>query len=665
MPNLADAKDGILIKNRYKLLSDKRIPDFDTPSAKAFEVADLKNSSGHPLFALVCNPKVLPRYSLIRSIRNFNQKGLIPYIEHDTVFFPPEDRNLFVVVYEKPLGGKVMPDTNSEISPINELDFINNLAKPLVSALYELDLKGESHRAIRPNNLFYMDKDKKEIVLGDCITASPGYDQPAFCEPIESIMCHPEGRGPGKYNEDLYAFGVTVFTLISGRNKLSRLSDSQILDLKIERGSYSAIVGDTKVSLGMIEFLKGVLADNIEQRWTIKDVELWVNGRRLSPIQSKADKRASAPFSFDNKDYYTARLLAIALLKNHEGAIEIIKNGKLEVWLKRCLQENKKADQIKEIVEEISARENNIKSQNDIILAKVCMLLDPKAPIRYKTVSTTVEGFGFYLFKALAVGENIKPLVEIIQRNIVQDWYAVQEKYVYASKFASLRNYIDREDLGFGIERCLYELCEYAPCLSKIIDHSYILDVGSIVEELDKVAKKQDYKSWPIDRHIIAFVSAHCGNKVESYLISLNSSNPSEVAVGLLGMISFLQWHFHRDPLYNLTSWVGSLMAPVIKRYHSRVRRKIMEKEIHKLVRKGLVYDLFSFLDNNEEITDDAKSFARAKQEYAAAEKEIYNIENRKKEREEDAITFGHQVAAITSFGVAVITILIMFISKF
>ena len=658
--------EGIILKSRYKILSDKRLLDLDTPSAKAYEVLDLRaNSNSRPVFALVCNPKILPRYSVIKSIRNFTQKGLIPYVDHGTVFFIPENRSLFVIIYEKPLGGKVFPNPNGENSPINELDFINNYAKSLISALYELDLKGETHRSIRPDNLYYMDKEKKEMVLGDCVSSPPAYDQPAFCETIESIMCHPEGRGDGKYNEDIYSFGVTIFTLINGKNKLAKLTSSQILDLKIERGSYTAIVGDAKISLAMIEILKGTLADNIEQRWNVKDLELWINGRRLSPVQSKAEKKSLIAFVFEEKEFFSTRALAMAFLKNPERAIDPIKNGKLEVWFKRGVQDNKKADSLKEIIEDAMVRDSNPKTQNEIMVTRTCMLLDPKAPIRYKSVCTTVDGFGYYLYKALTSGENIKVLVEMIERNFVQDWYSVQEKYVYANKFASLKNFIAREDLGYGVERCLYELCEYAPCLSKIVETGYVYEIERLPYELDKSAKKQDYKSWPVDRHIIAFILKHCGNKVESYINSLNSTNPSEVAVGMLGIISFLQWHYHKEPLYNLTSWVGSLMAPVIRRYHSRARRKIMEKEIHKLVRKGLIYELFNFLDNNEEITDDAKSFAKARYEYAEATKEIFSLENRKKERDLEAIDFGHQIAAMVSLVIAVITILIMFISRF
>ena len=50
---------------------------------------------------------------------------------------------------------------------------------------------GLTHRAIRPDNLFFLDEAREILVMGDCVTAPAGFHQPPLLEPIERTMASP------------------------------------------------------------------------------------------------------------------------------------------------------------------------------------------------------------------------------------------------------------------------------------------------------------------------------------------------------------------------------------------------------------------------------------------------------------------------------------------
>jgi hypothetical protein len=46
-----DRRDNMILNGRYKIVGSAPLPDFDTPTARAFRVEDLDNSDVEPLFA--------------------------------------------------------------------------------------------------------------------------------------------------------------------------------------------------------------------------------------------------------------------------------------------------------------------------------------------------------------------------------------------------------------------------------------------------------------------------------------------------------------------------------------------------------------------------------------------------------------------------------------
>jgi hypothetical protein len=122
------------------------------------------------------------------------------------------------------------------------------------------------------------------------------------------------------------------------------MEDEQILQTKIERGSYPALVGQVRLPLAITEVVRGLLVDDSRQRWTVNDLDLWLSGRRLSPKQPQVARRAARPLEFQGQDLWFARTAARALGRNPAVSTPIIENGELDKWLRRSLGDDARAD---------------------------------------------------------------------------------------------------------------------------------------------------------------------------------------------------------------------------------------------------------------------------------------------------------------------------------
>jgi hypothetical protein len=228
------------------------------------------------------------------------------------------------------------------------------------------------------------------------------------------------------------------------------------------------------------------------------------------------------------------------------------------------------------------------------------------------------------------------------------------------TQLKGVRSSLRQTQPGFGVERCLYELNPDLPCLSPIILSNYVLDIEELLPALDAASKRVDTKTWPADRHIVAFVAARFKFDVDKQINALNSAQADTSALGLLSMLAVLQWKMGPDAVFGLSGWLGGLVAPIINSYHNREVRKKLEKEVPKLVRKGSLPDLYNLLDDVEERQKDLDGFAWAKAEYAGADQEIQDLQNDTSIRETQALKLGRQTAAVMSVMIGLITICIL-----
>jgi len=119
----------------------------------------------------------------------------------------------------------------------------------------------------------------------------------------------PSGRGAGSLADDLYALGVLIAVLLSGGNPCAEMSDEEIVQSKINRGSFATLLSSRRFSLPCTEALRGLLCDEAEERWSVSNLEFWANGRHLSPKQPLLPGKAPRPFVVKGRDYWNLKAL--------------------------------------------------------------------------------------------------------------------------------------------------------------------------------------------------------------------------------------------------------------------------------------------------------------------------------------------------------------------
>lgn len=645
--------DTIVIKDKYRLYFDSPLSDLSLSHSKAYKVEQIGDNS-RKLFAYICTHKLSNRLDLAPKLKNIKNARLLPYIDHDIIYRDSDNQSYVAIIYERPLGGRVANTIKSKITPIKEIDYINKFFRPLFKTIQELFAQNITHRSIRPTNMFYMDEAKTQLVFGDFLTTPPAYEQPTLYETIGSSMCIKEGRGEGSKADDLYSFGASLLFFIFGRNNLSHLSDIEIINTKIKKGSYAALIQEDKVYVSLIELLRGLLNDNEEQRWTIGSIEAWLHGRRLNNIQSKSIKRSQRAFVFNDIEYNTAKDIALAFSRNWSEAVKMMNNEKLEIFLRRGLEDNSTANLLQKISSEVNFRHKDQSVREDLWVANVCVLLDKEAPIRYKGINFYPEGLGTIVAAGFAGDLDFKLIQEILQRDVVTIQISKINDNKLVSKLKILPIYLSKRDLGNGMERVLYELNPRLSCQSPLISSQHPKDISFIVKSLEKVANQVDNKKWPLDRHVVAYIASHFTAKSIDEISAINSPNIAVSTTGMFNLLSILQWEFGPINAYNLCKWLENFIIPLIDTYNNREKRIRLKGELPKVIQNGNISDLLDLLNNAQEKEADIAAFNEAKAEYSIVSNTINHLENDIEKRKAEYLTFGNQIASIISFTIAI-----------
>ncbi len=359
------------------------LPNLDTPSAKAYEVED-RRDLGRRLFGLVCTPGLPTRTNVMNALKDDEFFGIMPLVEWDSADWPLLDQHTMFVIYEMPRGGRILDAMEAGIHKLNEYDFPRRIMEPLVNGVRAMDAVDHPHRSINPANVFFMDEAMTIVVLGDCATVPPGYDQPMLFKTIERAMAGRGGRGRGGFPDDVYALGVTLVMLMLGYNPVAKLSDEDMLAAKMEQGSYAAICGNARLPIPLLEPLRGMLNDNVEERWGLDQLKGWLEGQKQPSLRQIPIIKYDFPYRFEGRDHISPRTLSRALSRHREKALTAINDDALIGWLRKGVKDSGRADGIKATLETAALHKDEPQGSDDFIISRACMVLDPKAPIHFK-----------------------------------------------------------------------------------------------------------------------------------------------------------------------------------------------------------------------------------------------------------------------------------------
>lgn len=647
--------DPIVLRERIEIDPDRPLPDFNLQNAAAYAAKARRENQGE-LIAYACDPRIPHRHDDLETMRGFSTGGLMRFVEWGVVTWRPLNRRLAVVVYEKPAGGRVSAQPSDTIEPLSDDAITRNFLVPAMAVLRDMSARGVPHRAIRPDNLFYSDTNKRHIILGDALTAPAGLNNPTFCETLEQGMADPVARGRGGVSDDLYAIGVCVIFLLLGRNPVHDMPAVELLERKIAMSSYATLTAGARIQMNMVELLRGLLADEPRDRWSVREVELWIGGRRLTPKQAKLPAKAARPLTIAGRDHDNVRSAADALGRNWLVAGEVVRSQDFDNWIRRSLTDERVTDAVNKVVGSQNTLAKTPESENARLVTRACMALDPNAPLRHKGFSCHVDGVGPALAMQFEREDTRQKVADFINGKFIGAWMSLQTRSrsdlneMYGV-FDKLPVPLNMGGVGFGIERVLYELNKHLHCLSPLIEPFFVTTIDRLIPAIEGAAKGRDRPRSPVDRHIAAFAASRSQDVDERFLrpLSANNQTGTEQTLAALSLLGRIQVMAKNGPAPTLAAWFAELMEPAVNSFHNLKQRKAIEASVARAAETGMLMELQSIYADQKSIQRDQQGYAQAQQEHRYCGAQIEQLTLELNNREHMATELGEQVAAVAS----------------
>jgi hypothetical protein len=569
------------------------------------------------------------------------------------------------VICPAPPGPPLWPDEQPAIKPWGEAELLQTVLRPAALALEALRLRGLTHRAIRPNNIF---RAPGQIAVLGCAWASPPAAlQPAAFEPPYMAMCLPAGRGEGSIADDVYALGVTLLALALGRLPWAGLAEEELIRRKLALGSYAALTQDTRLPAGLAELLRGMLAEEPEHRPppSVLADPASARGRRVAVRPVRTAQRA---LEMRGGPIWDARSLAYAIARDPAGGARLLRMGVVEHWLRRGLDDASLAARIEELVRRRNAEGSvNEGYANALLVMRAIAVLDPLAPPCWDGLALWPDGLGPALAAAAApeaeshdrAGDEAAPtpamarqLADLIAAEIWADWQALrgEDEAALALRAAvrRQRTLLLRSGWAEGMARLRYELNPLLPCRSPVLGGRLVVRIGEVLPALEAALQEAKPRSGVVlDREMVAFIAARQPNGLEAELAPLADGMPPERAVmAQLRLLAALQVKLRAGLLPALAAALAESAKPALDSWRSRTRRAAKETALAKAAATGDLAALVAVLDDRAAREADAAGLRQAMAQAARIDAELAALAEGAPARAGQARAFGRDIAA-------------------
>jgi len=653
---MTDEQNLGVLRSRYKVLLQHPLPHMDSGENKAYKVDDLRDSN-NILYAVVLASGVPFRDNLVETITAKNTSGMVDLHSHGTVQFGALDYR-YVFILDLPLGGNVFISGNGGLS---EHIVLGIVAPRIVDVIINFASRDISHRNIRADNVFYMENEKSGVALGECITTPPGSLQPAVYEPLESANALADGRGDAGIMADIYALGIMIVHMLGGALPGEGKSSTELYAAKLRHGTYAVLVPKIPASSRVGFLLAGLLNDDPTRRWNVEVLIRWRDGVYERPRPGFGDRQAPGPIVFEGTEYLSPRLLSLAFTKRPAQAYTLLESGKVESWVRNSLNDK---DAGMRIADSVATRGRGGDRRNELqSVAKVNAVLDIQGAFWYREVTFSRGGLSSLIAAAFrhegpvktAIAELLESglLLDIIYSDInsAEGGKRKDGSWLSMGQATECFEFMEkRESLGFGLERCLYELNPTMSCMSALLKGSYIKDAEKLMDILESLALKAEGKIKPFDRHIAAFIAARTNSLSKNFQkMSALKIGSMEQTLLLVAMFGRLQNLLSPSPKPGLCLWVKVLLTPLINKIHSDIRREFIKKKLDNAVGSGNIEKILKEVDLQRNLLRDEREYDQAIKAFISIEQGIKALENGAQSRLWAAQKYGHWIASLIS----------------
>lgn len=593
-------KNVFLLKERFEINFQIPLVDLDTNGATAFDVKDNINPQRN-LFALICSNETSPRLSYLAYLKSIDAPNILKLVEYG-IIRKKDGEEAVALIYNKPNGPRA--DAFYETKDLLTPQAFESLALSLLSGCEVLRTFGLTHRAIRLNNIFYKDNSRKELVLGDCLASFPSFHQPLYYETIENMMCEPQSRGNGLHEHDLYACGVALLELATNHSFSSDITAAEQIKQKLKNTSYNYLISGEKIHNQISSVLHSLLDDHGENRCTSTQLYNYYDGKTSSLFSSDSIENTNRALTINGEKCYNLKSVAVNMLLYPDFGIEVIQSGKLLDWIKTSLENEKLYNKIEKII-------SSDKEENKILLLyKICIALDYSLPLKTPDGFLFPTGLAKNIFYCKRKSISLNNLQILLSSDIIKIWYQEQPHLRAPSNISDFKTFVSRNDIGYGFDRIMYDFDEDLPCISPLIEKSFVNSLSRLLKALNNYSG--NYKVLPFDKNIIAYLRCKIGKKIDGIITDINANQDALKASGILRLYASIQNKHGPAQLTNLSHWLVVTSKPLIKTYHNIKYQKYLEQELVKISKNGKIIEIVDILENEEARSRDRSDFSEA-----------------------------------------------------
>lgn len=533
----------------------------------------------------------------------------------------------------------------------SEAELLDCLLRPAAQALAALVARGITHRAIRPENVFQA-APGQPAVLGQAWSGPPAARQPALFEPPYSAMCLPQGRGDGGIADDVYALGVLLVVLALGRGAANASDDAAaVVRRKLEHGSFAAVAGEARLPPIIADLARGMLAEDPEHRPT-PALLLEPAAARARRLAARPPKRAQNPLRVGAWEAWDARALAHAIAVHPQPGLALLRNGTVDLWLRRGIGDAALAGRLDDVVRTRPAGEPEAQGDALLVMRSVAVL-DPLAPLCWRGLALWPSGVGPALaaVQAGAAGEAVATaLLDLIAGEAAVTWAGTRLARADAAPVPAearrWRTLLAARGATGGVRRLVYALNPLLPCASPLLAGRAAARSADLVAALEARAERSDGvpEAPPVDAEIAAFAVVRAERPSEAETASLAAQSGPRGAVARLEMLATLQ-DSARTRAPALARWL--IADPdLLASWHNNAARAELTARLTALASAGQLRPLLALLRDPAARAADTKGAKAAAAQLAALDAEIARIEAGRPQRERAAGGLGQEVAA-------------------
>ena len=661
--NIKNAKSKALLDDRFEISFDSPISEYSNDFAQAYEAIDNKGRRKN-IYAISIEKFIPSRNRVIEALMKVQIKNMITPIARGAILNSATGEMCNTIILARP-AGMSLADYITKHGKLNESFIKDVVVSGVNAALTVLKQENIAHGSINADNI-YIDEEN-HITVGDCVSEPIGYSQPYYYETVERAVASRLGKGDGDCSIDYYALGVLTALMIRG---IAVIEEDELTynAMRLKNGTFNSLILNTSLKQSLMDICMGLLIDKKSSRWNHLHISDWLKGKKFNLVRVPSEIESSRSLMFNKKQYFNRKSLAQDLFLNWNEAKDFLREEKIVKWIEGSIGDKDNAERVRLAIKTTTKSTIDTKFDNDDeLVARVILILDPDGPIRIKKESYSMDSLDKVL--SLGVYKNNKEImftiIYILRHNLLDYFndnnFGDHVPYVMKVK-KKLSELAQKPGLCFGVERLLYSLCPELPCQSPLLKDVYVTDINQILTRLNKIVNETE--EYIIDRHVASFIGSKINLAQEIKVKELNRfpSFSNNKHITTLALLAAAQKESQHKKLPELGHKIYNYLEILTEDMHNKHIVEDFKIKMQKVSNEGNLTLLQKIIIDPQFIYRDHMGFIKARRDFAKLEEQIRHLKN-KKSMTNIGYKYGLQFAAILSYFLVAI-ILTVLISK-